>query len=345
MNIVIFELEGSNLSSYNIAVVGATGAVGREMVKVLEQRNFPVNKLKLLATERSAGTRINFKGETIEVQVTREGVFKDVDIALFSAGSGPSKKIAPLAVKEGAVVIDNSNAFRMDKRVPLVVPEINPEKIFEHEGIIANPNCSTIQMVVALKPIYDTVGIERIIVSTYQAVSGTGKKAIEELKKQVKEYIKGKDIESSVYPYQIAFNVLPHIDIFKENGYTQEEMKMVNETRKILNDPDLKVSATAARVPVFYGHSESVNVQTKEKITVDEAKRILNKASGIKVVDEPGRLLYPLPLMSEDDDNVLVGRIREDLSHELGLNMWIVANNLRKGAALNAVQIAEELIK
>lgn len=333
------------MSSYNVAVVGASGAVGREMVKVLAERDFPVKNLRLLATERSAGTEISFKGEKLVVEVTKPGVFHNIDIALFSAGSGPSREIAPMAVKEGAIVIDNSNAFRMEDNVPLVVPEVNPEDILDHQGIIANPNCSTIQMVVALKPIYDEVGIKRIIVSTYQAVSGTGKKAIDELNKQVEQYLKGEKLEASVYPYQIAFNVLPHIDVFEENGYTLEEMKMVRETRKILHDQKIAVTATAARVPVFYGHSEAVNIETVKKISVDRVKELLTAAEGVKVVDDPENLLYPLALMSEEDDDVLVGRLREDISVEKGISMWIVGNNLRKGAALNAVQIAERLIQ
>jgi len=312
------------LRSYNVAVVGASGAVGREMVKILEEKNFPVNNLKLLATRRSAGTEICYRGE--------------------SAGGGPSKEIAPIAVEEGAIVIDNSNAFRMDDNVPLVVPEINPEDIAKHQGIIANPNCSTIQMVVALKPIYDQVGIERIIVSTYQAVSGTGKKAIDELNKQIEDYLKGNKLESIVYPYQIAFNVLPHIDIFEDNGYTREEMKMVRESRKILHDSRLAITATCARVPVFFGHSEAVNIETRNKIDIADIKKLLDQAEGVKVIDNPDQISYPLAIMSENDDDVLVGRIREDISTRNGISMWIVGHNLRKGAALNAVQIAERLI-
>ncbi len=333
------------MSRYNVAVVGASGAVGREMVKVLEQRNFPVKNLKLLATERSAGTEISFLGKKHLVEVTKKGVFKNIDIALFSAGSGPSLKIAPLAVKEGAVVIDNSNAFRMDNEVPLVVPEVNPEDIFSHKGIIANPNCSTIQMVVALKPIHDKVGIQKVVVNTYQAVSGTGKKAIDELQKQVEQYLKGEELESNVYPYQIAFNVLPHIDVFMDNGYTKEEMKMFNETRKILHDQDILVNATCVRVPVFYGHSEAVTIETREKISVEKVRELLQEAEGVKIIDDTKKLLYPLAVLSEDDDEVLVGRLRKDITSDKGINMWIVGNNLRKGAALNAVQIAERLIK
>ncbi len=333
------------MEEYRIAIVGATGAVGREMVNVLEERDFPVKDLKLLATERSAGTEIPFRGNTIKVELTEKGVFNNIDIALFSAGSKASMEIAPRAVREGAVVIDNSNAFRMDEDIPLVVPEINPEEISRHQGIIANPNCSTIQMVMVLKPIHDLVGIKRVIVSTYQAVSGTGKKAIDELRGQVEQYLKSEKLKADVYPYQIAFNVLPHIDVFEDGGYTREEMKMVRETRKILKDQGLAITATAARVPVFYGHSESVNVETEEKLSINKLKEILNEKSGVRVVDDPDRLLYPLALMSEDDDDVLVGRLREDNSIEKGINMWIVGNNLRKGAALNAVQIAEYLLE
>jgi aspartate-semialdehyde dehydrogenase len=332
------------LRSYNVAVVGASGAVGREMVKILEEKNFPVNNLKLLATRRSAGTEICYRGERLVVEVTEPGVFRNIDIALFSAGGDPSKEIAPIAVEEGAIVIDNSNAFRMDDNVPLVVPEINPEDISKHQGIIANPNCSTIQMVVALKPIYDQVGIERIIVSTYQAVSGTGKKAIDELNRQIESYLKGEKLEALVYPYQIAFNVLPHIDIFEDNGYTREEMKMVRESRKILHDPGLAITATCARVPVFFGHSESVNIETRNRIDIASLRKLLNQSKGVKVIDDPDQISYPLAIMSENDDDVLVGRIREDISTRNGISMWIVGNNLRKGAALNAVQIAERLI-
>lgn len=332
------------MRKYNVAVVGATGAVGREMVKILDERDFPVKELKLLATERSAGRVISFKGEKIKVTKTEPNSFKNIDIALFSIGSGPSKKIAPWAVREGVTVIDNSNAFRMEEEVPLVVPEVNSGEIFKHNGIIANPNCSTIQMVLVLKPIYDLVGIKRVIVSTYQAVSGTGKKAIDELKKQVEQYNKGEKMNIEVYPYQIAFNVIPHIDIFEENGYTREEMKMVRETKKILGDQKIALTATAVRVPVFYGHSESLNLETKEKINIDKLRELLANSPGIKVIDEPERLAYPYPLLSEKEDAVLVGRLRVDETITNGINMWIVGNNLRKGAALNAVQIAEKLI-
>lgn len=332
------------MDNVNTAVVGATGEVGREMVKILAERDFPVGKLKLFATEKSKGQEFSFKGESYYVDTIKEGSFKDIDIALFSIGSSPSKEIVPQAVKEGAVAIDNSNAFRMDENVPLVVPEINPRMIAEHEGIIANPNCSTIQMVMALKPIYDRAGIEKILVSTYQAVSGTGKKAVDELKQQVKDFAAGREMKSEVYPHQIAFNALPHIDVFFENGYTKEEMKLVRETRKILADSSLAISATAVRIPVFYGHAEAVNVETSEKISIEELTRILAETEGIDVVDNPEENQYPLPTDSETNDNVMVGRIREDLANNKAFNMWIVANNLRKGAALNAVQIAEKML-
>ncbi|GAB6098831.1 aspartate-semialdehyde dehydrogenase [Halanaerocella petrolearia] len=332
------------MEKYNVAVVGATGAVGREMVSILEERDFPFSDLKLLATERSAGTVMTCKGEDYVVEATTPDSFEGVDIALFSAGSGASKKLAPEAVKRGAVVVDNSSAYRMDDEVPLVVPEVNPEDIFEHNGIIANPNCSTIQMVAALKPIYDAAGIDRIVVSTYQAVSGTGKDAMDELWKQSKAVLEEKEVNPEVYPHQIAFNVLPHIDIFFDDGYTKEEMKMVNETQKIMNDEEIKVTATAARVPVLYGHAESVNIETNDKLTVKETKELLADTAGVRVEDDPAELTYPLQSDVVEIDDVLVGRIREDHTIENGLNMWVVANNLRKGAALNTIQIAERLV-
>jgi len=327
----------------NVAVVGATGAVGREMMNILEERNFPINKLKLFATEKSKGKRFTVQGQEYIVDTIKPGSFKDIDIALFSIGSTPSKEIAPRAAQEGAVVIDNSNAFRMDDEVPLVVPEINMDAAGEHNGIIANPNCSTIQMVLALKPIYEKAGIKRLIISTYQAVSGTGKAAIDELEKQVKAYVNDKELKSEVYPHQIAFNVLPHIDIFYDNGYTKEELKMERETKKILNDDNLGITATAARIPVFYGHAESLNIEMEEEIGINEIKEILDETQGVEVVDDPENSVYPLPIDSENNDQVMVGRIRKDFSIDKGINMWVVANNLRKGAALNAVQIAEEL--
>ncbi|MCX7982426.1 MAG: aspartate-semialdehyde dehydrogenase [Syntrophales bacterium] len=332
---------------YNVAVVGATGAVGNEMVKILEEREFPVRNLKLLASERSLGKYIEFKGENIPVEVLSENSFKGVEIGLFSAGGSVSQKYAPIAASDGCVVIDNTSAFRMEPDIPLVVPEVNPEEIahYKNRGIIANPNCSTIQMVVVLKPIYDAVGIVRVVVSTYQAVSGTGKKAIEELAEQTRALLTFGEIKPKVYPHQIAFNCLPHIDVFLENGYTREEMKMVNETKKIMKDPNIAVSATTVRVPVFYGHSESVNVETKKKITAAEVRALLEKAPGVCVVDNPAQNEYPLAIYAAGRDETFVGRIREDLSIERGINMWIVADNVRKGAALNAVQIAEILIQ
>jgi len=333
--------------SYNVAVVGATGAVGNMMVEVLKERNFPVNQLKLLSSERSAGSTMQFNGKSHKVELLRPESFDDIDVALFSAGGSVSEEFAPIAAERGAVVVDNSSAFRMDPAVPLVVPEVNPHHIadYRNRGIIANPNCSTIQMVVALKPIYDAAGIERIVVSTYQAVSGTGKKAIRELQDQSVAIFNFDPIKKEVYPHQIAFNCLPHIDIFLDNGYTKEEMKMVNETRKILEDPSIRVTATTVRVPVFYGHSESVNVETKKKITVQEVRELLSEAPGVVVVDDPGNNLYPLAIEAAGRDETFVGRIREDESIEKGINLWVVADNIRKGAATNAVQIAEILIK
>ncbi len=328
---------------YKVAVVGATGAVGNMMIKVLEERDFPVENLTLLASERSRGKKLVYRGQELEVQVLSEDSFKPLELALFSAGASVSRKFAPVAAADGCVVVDNSSAFRMDPETPLVVPEVNPDDVEKHKGIIANPNCSTIQMVVALKPIYDRAGIKRIVVSTYQAVSGTGKRAMEELKSQVKAILNSREVKSEVYPHQIAFNCLPHIGSFLPSGYTEEEMKMVNETRKILGDPDIQVTATTVRVPVYYGHSEAVNVETRTKITAEEVRALLEKAPGVKVVDDPANYLYPMPLDAEGQDETLVGRIREDISVPNGIDMWVVADNIRKGAATNAVQIAEIL--
>ncbi len=335
------------MKTYQVAVVGATGAVGNEMIKTLEQRNFPVDKLKLLASERSLGVSIDYKGNMIPVEVLKEDSFEGVKIGLFSAGGSVSEKYAPIAAKAGCVVVDNTSAFRMVPDIPLVVPEVNPEAIAQYKtkGIIANPNCSTIQMVVALKPIHDAVKIKRIVVSTYQAVSGTGKKAIEELSLQTRALLSGQEPVVKVYPHRIAFNCLPQIDVFIENGYTKEEMKMVNETKKIFNDYSIGVTATTVRVPVFFGHSESVNIETEKKITPQEVKALLSKAPGIRVIDDPAKREYPLAIDAAGGDDTLVGRIREDESIPNGINMWVVADNLRKGAALNAVQIAEILIK
>jgi aspartate-semialdehyde dehydrogenase len=332
---------------YNVAVAGATGAVGTEMVSILEERNFPVANLKLLASTRGAGTKMEFKRKECTVEVMNENSFSRVDIGLFSPGGSVSEKFAPIAGKAGCVVIDNTSAFRMDPQVPLVVPEVNAHAIAQYskKNIISNPNCSTIQMVVALKPIHDAVRIKRVVVSTYQAVSGTGRRAIKELESQVLAIYNNKEIEKSVYPHQIAFNCLPHIDVFFDNGYTKEEIKMVNETKKIMEDNSIQVTATTVRVPVFYGHSESVNIETEQKITPDEVRKILSKAPGVVVVDNPKKFEYPLAIHAAGKDETFVGRIREDESIPNGINMWIVSDNIRKGAALNAVQIAEILIQ
>ena len=329
---------------YNVAVVGATGAVGEEMTRILEQRDFPVKKLSLYASHRSAGKEYLFKGETIRVEELKDDAFREIDIALFSGGDEVSKHFAPLAVQSGSVVIDNGKYYRMDTKVPLVVPEVNPEDVSKHQGIIANPNCSTIQMVVALKPIYDAVGINKVICSTYQSVSGTGKEAINELKEQTEAVVLNKDIKVNAYPYQIAFNVLPQIGSFDKDGYTSEEIKMLNETRKILHADKIMVSATTVRVPVYRAHAEDVHIETQKEISPDKAREILSHFPGIKVIDEPEHCHYPLSLDAEGKDDVFVGRIRKDLVFNPGLIMWIVSDNLRKGAALNAVQIAELLV-
>ncbi|GHV52959.1 aspartate-semialdehyde dehydrogenase [Deltaproteobacteria bacterium] len=328
-----------------VAVAGASGAVGREMLKTLEGRKFPAAKVIALASSRSAGARLPFQGGELLVEEMTEDSFKGVDIALFSAGGGTSLKFAPHAVKAGCVVIDNSAAWRMDDRCPLVVPEVNAEDVKKHNGIIANPNCSTIQMVVALQPLHAVSRIKRVVVSTFQAVSGTGQKGVRELDAQVRQIFNMQDPEISVYPHQIAFNCLPHIDVFLDNDYTKEEMKMVNETVKIMGDANIKVTATTVRVPVFYGHSECVNVETEKKITAKEARVILSQAPGVRVLDNPKENIYPLAIDAAGEDEVFVGRIREDESIANGLNLWVVADNIRKGAALNAVQIAEILIK
>ena len=330
---------------WNIAVVGATGAVGEQMIECLEERNFPVGKIKFLASSRSAGDILEFNGKPVMVEELKHDSFEGIDIALFSAGGDRSREFCPSAAKAGAVCIDNSSAWRMDPDVPLVVPEVNPHVIAQYrkKGIIANPNCSTIQMVVALKPLHDYAAIKRIVVSTYQAVSDTGKKAIDELSKQVGELLNGRPAEVKVYPHQIAFNCLPQIDSFESNGYTREEMKMVFETRKIM-EAEIGVTATTVRVPVFYGHSESVNIETGRKITVAKAMELLKNAPGVELVDDVANGVYPMPLDATGQDLTLVGRIREDESIENGLNLWVVADNIRKGAATNAVQIAEILI-
>ena len=333
------------MAGYRVAILGATGAVGRKMVQILEERNFPVKDLRLLATERSAGIEMEFRGQKVIVEKTSPDKFKGYDLALFSAGSSVSKRLAPEAVKRGCIVIDNSNAWRMEDDVPLIVPEVNPADLDSHNGIIANPNCSTIQMVVALKPIEEKYGLSRIVVSTYQAVSGTGWKAIEELKEQSMHMLKEESYQPKVYPHPIAFNLLPHIDVFLDNGYSKEEMKMVNETKKIMNRPDLKISATAVRVPVYYGHSESVYLETGQNVSIRELKQVLNRGEGIIVYDDLKKEKYPMPNMVKDNDQVWVGRIRKDLDQNNGYHLWVVANNLRKGAATNAVQIAEKLLE
>ncbi|OGW58342.1 MAG: aspartate-semialdehyde dehydrogenase [Nitrospirae bacterium RBG_16_43_8] len=334
-----------NKAKYIVAVVGATGAVGNEMIATLEQRNFPVEKLRLFASERSEGKKLGFQGNEIQVESLNKYSFKGIDIALFSAGAERSKIWAPVAAKSGCVVVDNSSQWRMDPEVPLIVPEVNSHDLEWHKGIIANPNCSTIQMVVVLKPIHDAAKIKRVIVTTFQSVSGTGKKAMDELLQQTTDILNFKEAKCNVYSHQIAFNVLPHIDKFLENGYTKEEMKMVNETRKIMGDDSIRLTATTVRVPVFRCHSESLNIETEKKITANEVRAVLSKAPGIVVFDAPEKNVYPIPVDVAGKDETYVGRIRADESIENGINMWVVADNLRKGAALNAVQIAEKLIE
>lgn len=336
------------MKTYNVAIVGATGAVGEVLLELLESRNFPVNNLYLLASERSAGTTKSCKGKRLTVQNLAEFDFSQAEIGLFSAGGAISAEFAPKAAAAGCVVIDNTSHFRRDKDIPLVVPEVNIHALarFADRNIIANPNCSTIQMLVALKPIYDAVGISRINVATYQAVSGTGKSAIEELAAQTARLLNGQPVESKVYPKQIAFNALPHIDSFQENGYTREEMKMVWETQKIFEDDTILVNPTCVRVPVFHGHSEAIHVETKSPITAAEAHALLEGAPGVQIIDRRNDGGYPTPVSeAAGSDAVYVGRIREDISHATGLNLWVVSDNLRKGAALNSVQIAEVLIE
>ncbi len=334
--------------AFDVAVVGATGAVGEVMLEILGQRDFPVGEVHALASERSAGSKVSFKGRQLTVQNLADFDFRRVQIGLFSAGASISKVYAPKAAVAGCIVIDNTSQFRYDDEIPLVVPEVNPDKIAEYRkhGIIANPNCSTIQMLVALKPIYDAVGIERINVCTYQAVSGTGREAIEELAQQTANLLNAKPIEKKVYPKQIAFNVLPHIDVFQDNGYTKEEMKMVWETRKIMGDEAIQVNPTAVRVPVFFGHSEAVHIETRDKMTAARCRELLASAPGIAVLDEHEDGGYPTAVTEGvNNDPVYVGRIREDISHPRGLDLWVVADNVRKGAALNSIQIAEILVK
>ncbi|GAV11965.1 aspartate-semialdehyde dehydrogenase [Paenibacillus sp. NAIST15-1] len=338
----------TNQKRYNVAVVGATGAVGEQIIALLEQRQFPIQSLKLLSSARSAGKKIVFDGQEITVEEAKPESFEGVDIALFSAGGDVSKELAPAAVERGAVCIDNTNAFRMDPNTPLVVPEVNIEKVKEHQGIIANPNCSTIQMVAALKPLYDRYGISRIIVSTYQAVSGAGSKAISELLRQSTEVLAGNEVEPDILPvgslpvkHQIAFNAIPQIDKFQDNGFTLEEMKMIRETKKIMNDDSLQVTATCVRIPVVYGHSESVYVELKDDFQMEDVRELLANAPGLTLVDEPSEQMYPLATESAGKPDVFVGRLRRDLSQPRALNMWVVSDNLMKGAAWNAVQIAE----
>jgi len=338
------------VKKYNVAILGATGAVGQEFLDLIEERKFPFGELRLLASKRSAGKIISFMGKDYTVEEATEDSFAGIDIALF-AGGAASKTFAPAAVKAGAVVIDNSSAFRMDPEVPLVVPEVNPEAISSHKGIIANPNCSTIIMVMALKPIYDKVKIKRVVVSTYQAVSGGGKEAMAELEEQVKDIVVGKEVTANILPgaslpkhYQIAFNLIPQIDVFKENLYTKEEMKMIDETHKILGDDSIGITSTTVRVPVYRSHAESVNVELTEELSVEEAKAAMAAFPGVIVEDNPAEMEYPMPLFTSGKDDVSVGRIRKDYSIAHGLNFWVVGDQIRKGAALNALQIAEYMI-
>ncbi len=334
--------------TYDVAVVGATGAVGETMLSILAERNFPVGKVYALASSRSAGKKVPFGDTYLTVEALDDFDFSKAQIGLFSAGASLSAIYAPKAAEAGCVVIDNTSQFRYDDDIPLVVPEVNPQAIagYGNRGIIANPNCSTIQMLVALKPIYDAVGIERINVATYQAVSGSGKEAIDELASQTASLLNGRPVEAEVYPKQIAFNVLPQIDVFLDNGYTKEEMKMVWETRKIFGDDSIQVNPTAVRVPVFYGHSEAVHIETKEKITVERAHALLRDAPGVTLLDDRSDGGWPTAVTeAAGHDATFVGRVREDISHPRGLNLWVVSDNVRKGAALNSVQIAEVLQK
>jgi len=333
------------MKKINVAVVGATGLVGTAMMRVLEERDFPVDTLRAFATSRSAGSTVSFRGSNITVEDIESSSFKGIHCALFSGGEIASSVYAPEAVRDGAVVIDNSASFRMDRDVPLVVPEVNAHTATAHRGIIANPNCSTIQMVLVLKPIYDKAGIIRVVVTTFQAVSGTGKAAVEELETQTKAILNGKPFQAYAYPHRIAFNVLPQIGDFESDGYSKEEKKMILETQKIMGDETIRITATTVRVPVKVGHSESINIETREKITASEVRELLRKAPGVIVVDEPCKSRYPLPVDAAGRDEVLAGRIRDDLSCEKGIEMWIAADNLRKGAATNAVQIGEILLQ
>lgn len=339
------------MKKYNVAILGATGAVGQEFLRLIEERNFPFANLKLLASKRSAGTVINFMGKDYTVEEATENSFKDVQIALFAGGSA-SKTFAPPAVKAGAVVIDNSSTFRMDPDVPLIVPEVNPQAIARHKGIIANPNCSTIIMVMALKPLYDLAKIKRVVVSTYQAVSGGGKEAMAELEQQVQDIVAGNPVKAEILPgaalakhYQIAFNLIPQIDVFKENLYTKEEMKMIDETKKIMEDDAMRITATTVRVPVYRSHAESVNVEFESDVSVEAAQKALAAFPGVKITDNPDEMEYPMPLFTSGKDDVEVGRVRKDYSIDNGLNFWVCGDQIRKGAALNALQIAEYMIE
>ena len=329
----------------HVAVVGATGAVGVEMIKTLEKRNFPAGKLTLLASARSAGKKLKFRGQEIEIKELRKDSFAAIDIALFSAGGSISKEFAPVAAKAGCIVIDNSSAFRMDDSVPLVIPEINPADVGRHKGIIANPNCTTAITLMALYPLHEAFGVKRIFASSYQAVSGTGAKALEELQRQVEQIVEGKPVTKEVYPHQIAFNVLPHVDSFLPSGYTKEEMKMENEGRKIMHHPAFRASVTCVRVPVYRAHSIAVNAEFDKPVTPDAARDVLLKAPGLDVVDNPEKKEYPLPLYAAEKYNCQVGRIRQDCALDNGLCFWVAGDQLLKGAALNAVQIAEELLR
>jgi len=333
------------MSGFDVAIVGATGLVGQEFVKVLTQHSFPMSSIRLLASDRSAGRKLRINNEELEVKETTINSFDKVDVALFSAGAEISSYFSPIAARAGAVVIDNSAAFRMDPGVPLVVPEVNPADIKEHKGIIANPNCSTIQMVVALYPLHKVNPIKRVIVDTYQSVSGTGSAALEELSEQARLVLEGRNVVPHVYPHQIAFNLLPEIDVFLDNGYTKEEWKMVEETRKIMHANEMAISATCVRAPIFVSHSEAIHIEFSEPMSPDAARRILAEAPGVRVLDDPNISLYPQPWSVAGSDDVFVGRIRQDASQSYGLAMWVVADNLRKGAALNAVQIAETMVE
>ncbi len=333
--------------NYNVAVVGATGAVGQEMIKILGERNFPVAGLKLLASERSHGKELDFRGEKIRVEELSKNSFKGINIALFSAGGERSREFAPKAADAGAVVVDNSSAFRMEPNVPLVIPEINAHAIaqYKNRGIIANPNCTTAIFLMAIKPLHDLGKIKRVVASSYQATSGAGARALEELKIQIRAWAKDEPMEVKVFPHQIAFNLIPQIDSFLENGYTKEEMKLHNETRKILEDESIQITATTVRVPVFRAHSVAVSIETERKITIKEAKDALSRFPGVRVVDEPQSAKYPMPILAAGKDECLVGRIREDYTIPCGLSFWVVGDQLRKGAALNAVQIVEVLVR